>query len=111
MGRFVMGADRSQMTFLPECLDDWVGEDNPVHVIEAFVGALDLPALGFVGAIAKATGRPSYHPAVLLRLYIYGYLNRGHCHANVLLRATRSKREHRSLMLRLLPPNAERLQL
>jgi transposase len=76
MGRFVMGADRSQMTFLPECLDDWVGEDNPVHVIEAFVGALDLPALGFVGAIAKATGRPSYHPAVLLRLYIYGYLNR-----------------------------------
>ena len=76
MGRFVIGADRSQMTFLPECLDDWVGEDNPVHVIEAFVEALDLPALGFEGAIAKATGRPSYHPAVLLRLYIYGYLNR-----------------------------------
>ena len=76
MGRFVVGADRSQMTFLPECLDDWVGEDNPVHVIEAFVEALDLPALGFEGAIAKATGRPSYHPAVLLRLYIYGYLNR-----------------------------------
>ena len=75
MGRFVRGADRSQMTFLPECLDDWVGEDNPVHVIEAFVDALDLPALGFEGAIAKATGRPSYHPAVLLRLYIYGYLN------------------------------------
>jgi transposase len=63
------------MTLLPECLDDWVGEDNPVHVIEAFVDALDLPALGFEGAIAKATGRPSYHPAVLLRLYIYGYLN------------------------------------
>jgi transposase len=76
MGRFVVGADRSQMTFLPECLDDWVGEDNPVHVIEAFVEALDLPLLGFEGAIAKATGRPSYHPAVLLRLYIYGYLNR-----------------------------------
>ena len=75
MGRFVRGADRSQMTLLPECLDDWVGEDNPVHVIEAFVDALDLPALGFEGAIAKATGRPSYHPAVLLRLYIYGYLN------------------------------------
>ncbi len=75
MGRFVRGADRSQMTLLPECLDDWVGEDNPVHVIEAFVDALDLPGLGFEGAIAKATGRPSYHPAVLLRLYIYGYLN------------------------------------
>ena len=75
-GSFRGGADRSQMTFLPECLDDWVGEDNPVHVIEAFVEALDLPALGFEGAIAKATGRPSYHPAVLLKLYIYGYLNR-----------------------------------
>jgi transposase len=76
MGRFVIGADRSQMTLLPECLDDWIGEDNPVRVIEAFVEALDLLALGFEGAIAKATGRPSYHPAVLLRLYIYGYLNR-----------------------------------
>src|SRR4051794_25793873 len=76
MGRFVEGADRSQLTFLPECLDDWVGEDNPVQVIEAFVEALDLSALGFEGAIAKATGRPSYHPSVLLKLYIYGYLNR-----------------------------------
>ena len=76
MGRFVVGADRSQATFLPECLDDWVGEDNTVRVIEAFVEALDLPALGFEGAVAKATGRPSYHPADLLRLYIYGYLNR-----------------------------------
>ena len=76
MGRFVVGADRSQTTFLPECLDDWVGEDNTVRVIEAFVEALDLPALGFEGAVAKATGRPSYHPADLLRLYIYGYLNR-----------------------------------
>ena len=46
MGRFVRGADRSQMTLLPECLDDWVGEDNPVHVIEAFVDALDLPGVG-----------------------------------------------------------------
>jgi transposase len=76
MGRFVVGADRSQITCLPECLDDWVDEDNPVHVIEAFVEALDLHTLGFEGAIAKATGRPSYQPAVLLRLYIYGYLNR-----------------------------------
>ncbi len=76
MKRFVTGVDRSQMSLLPECLDDWVGEDNPVHVIEAFVEALDLPSLGFAGAIAKTTGRPSYHPAVLLKLYIYGYLNR-----------------------------------
>jgi transposase len=76
MGRFVEGVDRLQLSLLPECLEDWVGEDNSVHVIEAFVDALDLPMLGFSGAIAKATGRPAYHPAVLLKLYIYGYLNR-----------------------------------
>src|SRR5918997_236728 len=76
MGRFVEGADRSQLSFLPECLDDWVDEDNPVQVIEAFVESLDLAALGFAGATPAATGRPAYHPAVLLRLYIYGYLNR-----------------------------------
>jgi transposase len=76
MGRFVEGADRSQLCLLPECLDDWVNQDNPVHVIEAFVEALDLAALGFVGATPAATGRPAYHPAVLLKLYIYGYLNR-----------------------------------
>ena len=76
MGRFVEGADRSQRSFLPECLEDWVDEDNPVQVIEAFVEALDLPALGFDGATPANTGRPAYHPAVLLKLYIYGYLNR-----------------------------------
>ena len=76
MGRFVEGADRSQLYFLPECLDDWVTEDNPVHVIEAFVDALDLAALGFAGLLPAATGRPAYHPAVLLKLYIYGYLNK-----------------------------------
>src|ERR671913_687460 len=76
MSRFVEGADRSQICFLPECLDDWVDQDNPVHVIEAFVEALDLAALGFAGATPAATGRPAYHPAVLLKLYIYGYLNR-----------------------------------
>ena len=58
MRRFVVGAARSQMTFLPECLDDWIGEDNAVHVIEAFVEALDLPALGFAGA---SPGRPDGH--------------------------------------------------
>ena len=67
MGRFVEGVDRLQLSLLPECLEDWVGEDNSVHVIEAFVDALDLPAMGFSGAIAKATGRPAYHPAVLLK--------------------------------------------
>ena len=76
MGRFVEGADRSQLCFLPECLDDWVTEDNPVHVIEAFVDVLDLATLGFAGVAPATTGRPSYHPAVLLKLYIYGYLNK-----------------------------------
>jgi transposase len=76
MKRFVEGVDRGQSTFLPECLDDWIGEDNPVRVIEAFVNELDLGDLGFSGVDAKATGRPSFHPSVLLKLYIYGYLNR-----------------------------------
>jgi transposase len=76
MGRFVEGADRSQLSFLPECLEDWVDENNAVHVIEAFFEALDVSGLGFSSAIAKATGRPAYHPSVLLKLCIYGYLNR-----------------------------------
>jgi transposase len=76
MKRFVEGMDRSQLTLLPECLDDWIDENNPVRVIEAFVEALDLAELGFDGVEPEATGRPSYHPSVLLKLYIYGYLNR-----------------------------------
>lgn len=75
MKRFVEGADRNQATLLPECLEDWVGEDNPVRVIDAFIDELDLGALGFVSVAPKATGRPSYHPSVLLKLYVYGYLN------------------------------------
>jgi transposase len=76
MSRFVKGADRSQLCLLPECIDDLVDENNPVHVIEAFVEALDLAAMGFAGIVPAATGRPGYHPAVLLKLYIYGYLNK-----------------------------------
>ena len=76
MGRFVEGTDRSQTTLFPECLDDWIDEDNPVRVIDAFVDAIDLGELGFDGVVPEATGRPAYHPAVLLKLYIYGYLNR-----------------------------------
>jgi len=76
MGRFVSGADRSQTTLFPVCLDDWIDEDNPVRVVDAFVDALDLGELGFDGVVPEATGRPAYHPAVLLKLYIYGYLNR-----------------------------------
>lgn len=76
MKRFIEGGNRSQATLLPEYLDDYIAEDNPVRVVDAFVDELDLRALGFQGADPAATGRPSYHPAVLLKIYIYGYLNR-----------------------------------
>src|SRR3981081_4467307 len=76
MRRFVEGADRGQTTLLPECLDDWVDESNPVRAVDVFVDALELRDLGFDGVDPAATGRPSYHPSVLLKLYIYGYLNR-----------------------------------
>jgi transposase len=76
MKRFVEGDDRHQVALLPECLDDFITEDNPVRVIDAFVEELDLQALGFAGMEPAATGRPSYHPSVLLKVYIYGYLNR-----------------------------------
>ena len=76
MGRFVEEADRGQCTLLPECLDDFIDESNPVRVIDVFVDALDLAELSFEGVEPAATGRPSYYPSVLLKLYIYGYLNR-----------------------------------
>jgi transposase len=76
MKRFVEGMDRGQSTFLPECLEDWICEDNPVRVIDVFVDKLELTELRFVGVDPEVTGRPSYHPSVLLKLYIYGYLNR-----------------------------------
>jgi transposase len=76
MKRFVEGEDRSQSTLFPERLDDYVGEDNPVRVVDVFVDELDLGGLGFSRVEPLATGRPSYHPSVLLKLYIYGYLNR-----------------------------------
>ena len=67
MRRFVEGADREQSTLFPECLEDWIGEDNPVRVIDVFVDELDLAELGFSGVDPEATGRPSYHPSVLLK--------------------------------------------
>src|SRR5436853_2302413 len=76
MRRFVEQADRGQCTLLPECLDDFIDESNPVRVIDVFVEALDLAEMSFEGVEPAATGRPSYHPSVLLKLYIYGYLNR-----------------------------------
>ena len=76
MGRFVVGADRDQVTLFPPCLEDWIAEDNSVRVVDVFVDALDLGSLGFQGVEAAATGRPGYHPSALLKLYVYGYLNR-----------------------------------
>lgn len=76
MKRYVEGRDRSQTTLLPETLDDYVGEDNPVRAVDAFVTELDLVGLGFERAEPADTGRPGYHPADLLKIYIYGYLNR-----------------------------------
>ena len=76
MKRFVEGIDRGQATIFPECLADWIDENNPVQVIDVFAEELDLAALGFDGGAPEVTGRPSYHPSVLLKLYLYGYLNR-----------------------------------
>ena len=74
MGRFVEGEDRLQSLLLPETLDDYVTEDNPVRVVEVFIEELDLGALGFEGVHPAATGRPAYHPSTLLKIYLYGYL-------------------------------------
>src|SRR6202044_2998899 len=85
MRRFVEEADRGQWTLLPECLDDFIDESNPVRVIDVFVDALDLAEMRFEGVEPAATGRPSEHPSVFLKLYIYGFLNR--------LKLSRPKRE------------------
>jgi transposase len=74
--RFVEDQDRGQLILLPECLDDYVGEDNPVRIVDAFIDELDLAVLGFAGVVPEATGRPAYHPATLLKIYLCGYLNR-----------------------------------
>jgi hypothetical protein len=73
MKRFVEGDDRKQVALLPECVDDSIGQDNPVRVIDAFVDELDLTELGFNGTTPALTGRPSYHPGVMLKIYVYGY--------------------------------------
>ncbi len=76
MGRFVEGEDRRQSLLLPDSLDDYVTEDNPVRVVEVFIDELALGALGFEGVQPAATGRPAYHPSTMLKIYLYGYLNR-----------------------------------
>ena len=76
MAGVVEGVDRGQSTLFPAVLDDYVAEDNPVRAVDVFVDGLDLDKLGFVGVQPLDTGRPGYHPCVMLKLYIYGYLNR-----------------------------------
>ncbi len=76
MSRFVEGESRTQSTLFPDCIDDYINEENPVRFIDAFVDSLDLEQLEFCGVVPHVTGRPAYHPAVMLKLYIYGYLNR-----------------------------------
>jgi transposase len=76
MKRFIEGENRNQSTLFPECLEDYIAEDNPVRVVDVFVDELDLGQLGFGRVDPKVTGRPAYHPSTLLKLYIYGYLNR-----------------------------------
>lgn len=76
MKRFIQGESRSQSTLFPEALDDYISEENQIRVVDVFVDSLDLSSLGFDGVIPHHTGRPSYHPCIMLKLYIYGYLNR-----------------------------------
>src|SRR5437667_8091468 len=76
MHRFIYGEDRMQQALLPHSLEDYVGEENPVRVTEVFIDELDLAALRFSGMTPTATGRPAYHPSTLLKIYLYGYLNR-----------------------------------
>lgn len=76
MSGYIEGTDRGQATLFPDRLEDWIGEDNPVRVIDLFVDEIDLSQLGFARACPASTGWPGYHPSVLLKLFIYGYLNR-----------------------------------
>src|SRR5262249_12886079 len=102
MKRFVEGWDRAQLMLLPECLDDLVGEDNPVRVVDAFIEELDLAVLGFAGVVPEVTGRPSYHPATLLKIDLYGYLSQVQS-SRRLERETRRNLEVMWLTRRLIP--------
>ena len=88
MKRFVEGDDRTQGVLLPEFLDDYVAEDNPVRVIDVFVDELDLHALGFVPVVPEATGRPAYPPRTMLKVYLYGYPEPGPSRGRPLERET-----------------------
>ena len=110
MKRFIQGEDRTQGTLLPELLDDYVAADNPVRVIEVFVDELDLGKLGFQGVDPQATGRPAYHPATLLKIYIYGYLNRIQSSRRLEVEAQRNLSNHAKLIVNFVP-NALKMEL
>jgi transposase len=74
--KYIEGVDRSQLSYLPECLEDYIQEDNPIKIIDVFVDGLNLDKLGFNKIALKDKGRPPYHPKTLLKLYIYGYMNK-----------------------------------
>ncbi|MGC3939539.1 transposase, partial [Roseobacter sp. EG26] len=76
MSGYIEGVERGQATLFPDRLEDWINEDNPVRVVDLFVEEIDLEQLGFLRISPARTGRPGYHPSVLLKLFIYGYLNR-----------------------------------
>ncbi len=76
MSGYIEGADREQSALFPERLEDWIDENNPVRVVDAFVDALDLTSLDLARTVPGRMGRPKYHPSMLLKLYIYGYLNK-----------------------------------
>src|SRR5262245_48942755 len=97
MAGFVAGTDRGQAALLPECLDDWVDDSNPVRVIDAFVEMLNLRDLGFTSVDPADTGRPAYHPSIHLKLYIYGYLNRVHSSRRLEREAGRNVEDHVAL--------------
>ncbi len=88
--KYIEGINRNQLTFLPDCIEDYISEDNPVRVIDAFVNSLDMDALGFKRALPKQTGRPSYDPRDLLKLYIYGYLNKIRSSRKLMIEAGRN---------------------
>ncbi len=102
MKRFIEGECRTQTTLFPECLDDYVVDDNPVKFVEAFIDGLDLGKLGFHGVDPQVTGRPAYHPSTMLKIYVYGYLNRIHS-SRRLERETRRNIELMWLIGRLTP--------
>ena len=88
--KYIEGQNREQVTFLPECIEDMIGEDNPVRVIDAFVDSIDMNKVGFIRSIPKNTGRPGYDPRDLLKLYVYGYFNKVRTSRKLMYECTRN---------------------